>query len=177
MSCISLSRCSRKTLFFVCSSAGLLVTAVFSAAPCVQSWQMCSGTDVTRPNLEPWSETFLKVPERSHCPPLLPLHRLSLLSIDNQQPHPPGPRHNFALTRLPGWIWASPVPKSCTPSHQLLITPLYHSSAQQGRTRWAPVRQTERCCLGCWTVSATEPVLHSPSAHKQQSDGERERER
>lgn len=36
--------------------AGLSLTAVFSAAPSVQSWQMCSGTDVTRPNLEPWSE-------------------------------------------------------------------------------------------------------------------------
>lgn len=90
--------------------------------------------------------------------------------------------HQAPGTTLPSLDWLAgyeppPVPKSCTPSHELLITPLYHSSAQQGRTRWAPVSQTERCRLGCWTVSATEPVLHSPSAHKQQSDGERGRER
>lgn len=85
---------SEVTLVPVFSSAGLSVTAASSAAPCVQSWQMCSGTDVTRPNLEPWSEAFLKGPEKSHCPFLLPPHCLSLLSIDNQQPHPKGPKKN-----------------------------------------------------------------------------------
>lgn len=41
------------------SSAGLSVTAVFSEAPCAQSWRMCSGTDKTRPNLEHWFETVI----------------------------------------------------------------------------------------------------------------------
>lgn len=67
----------------ISSSAGLLVTAVFSAAPCVQSWQMCSGTEKTRPNPERWSETFLYGLQTT-CSLLCP----SLLPVDNQTPHP-----------------------------------------------------------------------------------------
>ncbi|MEQ2235452.1 hypothetical protein ILYODFUR_002477 [Ilyodon furcidens] len=58
------------------SSVGLLVTAVFSEAPCAQSWQMCSGTEKTRPNLGHWSETSLVWPTKQpvflfvpHCYP------------------------------------------------------------------------------------------------------------
>lgn len=96
-------------------SAGLSVTAVFSVALCYQSWQMCSGTDMTRPNLEPWSETFAPGPEESLCPLLLsPLsltttHRQlttsSLMSLRSP-----------TLVQLGDWTRASPLPKLCPPS-------------------------------------------------------------
>lgn len=67
------------------------------------------------------------------------------------------------------------------PSHHLFITPLYHSSAGQGHTRWALIRadftgQAEKCHLSCWTVALQQlrAVLDSPSAHKQWGKGEKE---
>lgn len=133
---------SEVTLVLVFSFAGLSVTAASSAALCVRSWQMCSGTDVTRPNLEPWSEAFLKGPEKSHCPFLLPLHCLSLISIDNQQPHPEGPKKSLPLADwLAGFEPPSLLNPALHPSRPLFfITLLYHSSARQGHTQWAPIR-------------------------------------
>lgn len=60
--------------------AGLSVTAVFSAAPSVQSWQMCSGTDMTRPNPEPWFEAFANGPSGVSLNP-------SFASLLSQTPH------------------------------------------------------------------------------------------
>lgn len=148
---------SEVTLVLVVSSAGLLVTAASSAAPCVQSWQMCSGTDVTRPNLEPWSKAFLKGPEQSHCPLLLPLHCLSLLSIDNQQPHPKGPKTNPAL--IADWLAGFEPPPLLNPAlHPSHPSSLLHSSitAQLDGDTLNGLEsdlisqgQTEKCHLGC----------------------------
>lgn len=132
------------------------MTAVLSAALCALSWQMCSGMDKTRPNLERWSESSWSGQRTVPLPS--PYCRSTV-------PHDyPSTTNNLILKALkqprPDWTWAFLLPVS------------HHSlGSDRGRFHRADWEATPSA-VKLLPSSTTERFIYSLSAaHKQQANG------
>lgn len=168
------------SVVLISSPTGLSVTAVFSVAPCVQSWQMCNGMDTTRLNLELWSETFLEGPSKVplSSPTACPL----FLTTTHWQPTTSSLKPHKILPWLDWWTGHeshSSLNPALHPSHHLF----YYSpsiTARQGHSCKALIKadftgQTEKCHLQAAELlpySTTELFfIHPHTSNRARSNG------